>query len=82
MIGEDMATLKAQIFKALSDRSRITILEVLTEKGWMSVSDICQMTEIGKQVFYALNRETAEKLLFISENPVRSMAEKVISEQV
>ena len=104
MFGEDMATLKAWFFKALSDKNRIIILEALTKNGWMSVGDISKMTQIeqstvshhlgflrnsglvktrkkGKQNFYALNGETAEKLLFLSENHVRLMAEKVISEQ-
>jgi DNA-binding transcriptional ArsR family regulator len=104
MFGEDMASLKARFFKALSDKSRIIILEVLTENGCMSVGDICRKTEMeqntashhlgflhtcglvktdkkGKHVFYALNGETAKKLLFLSEHHVRSLAEKVISER-
>jgi ArsR family transcriptional regulator len=102
MFGEDMAYLKARFFKALSDRSRILILETLSRREWMSVGDICEITDIeqstvshhlgflrncglvrtrkrGKQVFYSLNGRIAEKLLFMSETHVRSLAEKLIS---
>lgn len=104
MFEEDMTSLKARFFKALSDKNRITILEVLTENGWVSVGDICGLTEIkqstvshhlgclrncglvkthkkGKQTLYTLNGETAEKLLFLSEHHIRTLAEKVISPQ-
>ncbi len=104
MLAEDMTYLKARFFKALSDRSRILILEALSRREWMSVGDICDITDIeqstvshhlgflrscglvktrkrGKKVFYSLNGRIAEKLLFLSETHVRSMAEKLMSGQ-
>lgn len=42
MLYGDMTAVKARFFKALSDRSRISILEALREKEQMNVGEICE----------------------------------------
>ncbi len=105
MLYGDMASVKARFFKALSDKTRIAILEALNEKGRMNVSDICgrigmeqstvshhlaclrncglvRTRKEGKQVFYSLNGETVEKLLLLSGQHVKALAEEILSCEV
>lgn len=105
MLYGDMASVKARFFKALSDKTRITILESLRDKGRMNVSDIClkvgmeqstishhlaclrncglvKTRKEGKQVFYSLNGETVEKLLQLSGQHVKALAEEILSCEV
>lgn len=47
MIGGDLITAREHLFKALGDRTRLEIIEMLREFGDMSVSDI--QVKLGKE---------------------------------
>jgi len=105
MLYGDMVAVKARFFKALSDKTRIAILEALKARGRMNVSDICRQINMeqstvshhlaclrncglvstqkeGKQVFYSLNGEIAKKLLLLSEQHVKVLAEEILACEV
>jgi DNA-binding transcriptional ArsR family regulator len=42
MLFGDMTAVKARFFKALSDKTRVAILEALREKKQMNVGEICE----------------------------------------